>query len=732
MTTWLSRRRIPFVAQMTASECPVACLAMVLAHHGRPVPVRRLRAVLGTGRDGATAHALCEAARGFGLVGRGLRVPPAKAHELAPGTILHWEAKHFVVLERATREHAWIVDPAAGRRRVDADTLARSFSGLALAFAPDPACAPAELAAPEPSPAWRTVLGAAWRPGFLVPALLASLASAGLGIAGALVMTELVARLFAPVPRFADLVGLIAAIVVATVLVKAWRERALHGLGTAVERELGHGLAERLLRLPLAFFRHRTAGDLAGRVAGVHGLDRRVVAGVGAIVTEVPTMVAFLGVLCVWNATMAVAAVVIVAMHAVIGQLVRRREDQRAGAVVRSVAKAKAFEAQVLEQIGIIKAMGSETAIATRWSRLRADASEAADRHGRAHAVGQSGLEGFATLIPLAILAVGAHQVAAGSLGLPAMIGTNCLAVALFRPVAVLVAAVESLVAMRPALARIDDVMLEPIEPAATATVALELPAAIALHDVTVGSPGTAPTLDAVSFALEPVRHLAIVGGAAAGKSALAALLAGVSRSDAGHVELGGHDLELGGLGPDARACLVPAAAPLLDGNLRDNVALGLTATAAGDIDAAIADACRLVGALDEIEALPQRWATAVYDGGKGLSAGLRQRIVLARALAGQPRLLVLDEATASLGAAAEGQLVEALLAGPVRMLVTVTSHRSTLDRADAVVVLERGHVVDVGSPAELRARCARYRELTDPPLALLAKPTDARKVAGA
>lgn len=153
---WPRRRaRLRFVPQMTASECSVACLAMVLAFHGMPVDRRTLRRTLGTGRDGASAHALYQAARALGLRGRALRLGAAALDSLEPGTILHWEARHFVVLERVTRGHAWILDPAVGRRRLTRVELAASFSGIALELRPDDASArrPATPAPSRPPPA---------------------------------------------------------------------------------------------------------------------------------------------------------------------------------------------------------------------------------------------------------------------------------------------------------------------------------------------------------------------------------------------------------------------------------------------------------------------------------------------------------------------------------------------------------------------------------------------------
>src|SRR5262245_29498373 len=109
-------QRIPFVQQLEATDCGAACLAMVLAYHGRHERLDTIREVMGTDRDGATALAILNAAGWFDLHGRGLGLDIDDLAYLEPGTILHWEFNHFVVFERLHKDGIMIVDPAAGRR----------------------------------------------------------------------------------------------------------------------------------------------------------------------------------------------------------------------------------------------------------------------------------------------------------------------------------------------------------------------------------------------------------------------------------------------------------------------------------------------------------------------------------------------------------------------------------------------------------------------------------------
>src|SRR5437899_671980 len=135
-------RQIPFVQQLSATECGAACLAMVLAYYGKHVPLSDVRDVTGANRDGVNALALVRAARWYGLRGRGVRLELEALPYLAKGTILHWEFAHFVVFERVRKDGVEIVDPACGRRVVPMEQFSRSFTGVALTFEPADAFEP--------------------------------------------------------------------------------------------------------------------------------------------------------------------------------------------------------------------------------------------------------------------------------------------------------------------------------------------------------------------------------------------------------------------------------------------------------------------------------------------------------------------------------------------------------------------------------------------------------------
>jgi ABC-type protease/lipase transport system fused ATPase/permease subunit len=326
-------------------------------------------------------------------------------------------------------------------------------------------------------------------------------------------------------------------------------------------------------------------------------------------------------------------------------------------------------------------------------------------------------------LLQSALLTAGAWLAILGAISAGAIVAASILSGRALGPVDQLIGQWRSVGHARAALARLRGTSQGGLRAAPPPALdlpapqgALEVRGLVKLGPERPGGAERARLLDAVSFALAPGAGLGVVGPSACGKSTLARLIVGAARADAGEIRLDGatrdqwHPDRLG-----RHIGYLPQQVELLPGTLRDNIARFDPAAT----DATVIAAARAAGVHEMILRLPEGYGTEVGGGEVPLSGGQMQRVGLARALYGAPRLIVLDEPNAHLDQAGETALTEALrerrAAGAT---VIVMAHRiGALAAVDRLIVLEDGRVTEDGPRDEvLRARLG-----TAPPLRVAA-----------
>jgi ATP-binding cassette subfamily B protein len=241
---------------------------------------------------------------------------------------------------------------------------------------------------------------------------------------------------------------------------------------------------------------------------------------------------------------------------------------------------------------------------------------------------------------------------------------------------------------------------------------AVDLPrdGSLGMKDVTFGYDDAAPAVRDVTLEFASGEHVALVGATGAGKSTLAKLLTRQYDPQRGHITLGGVDIRDGSLESlRHRVVMLPQEGHLFSGTIADNVRLAQPDAS----DEEVSQALERIGALERFETLPEGLNTDVQTRGVRLSAGERQLVGIARVALADPSVIVLDEATSSLDPATEAAVERALGAVAAgRTVVTIAHRLSTAERADRVVVMEHGRVVEIATHEELVRQGDRYARL--------------------
>ncbi len=708
---WLSRARVPSLMQLEIVECGAACLGMVLAYHGRWVPLEELRQRCGVSRDGSTARNVLLAASSYGMEAQGGRYEPEDLAKLPLPFVIFWNFNHFVVVTGVARDGFQINDPALGRQFVRAEDFDRSFTGVVLTFAPGPdfrsGGKPARVVA-----SFRDRLHGSWN-AFAYVLLIGAM------LVAPAVVIPAISKIF--IDKYLVLTlddwlrPLVTAMIIATIMsliLNALQQRALIRLQAKLSLTHGAALFGRLLELPSEFFAHRSAADINNRLQSVARIATVLATGVSANCVGIVTLFLYGGVMLTYSLPLTAIAVVSAAIElGLVGVFYVWRQDD-ARLQQKAQGRVTAVTANALQKIEAIKATAGERDLFDRWSGAQAKYVSVQQRVAAASAIVSCATTTIGALASAMVLFGGAWEVISGRFTIGDLVAFQLLLSSFGVPVRNLVTLGTSLPQASADIARVDDVLRSARHappPRSAHIQPRRFDGLLELKNVTFGySPMARPTLHDISLRVEPGQRVGVVGRSGSGKSTLVRLAAGLLTPWGGRVLIDG--VRIADIDPLLRAAaigMVDQDIVLFGGNIHDNLTLWDKSLSEANMVAAARDA----QIADVIGARPGGYRGVIGEGGRNFSGGERQRLEIARALTGNPALLLMDEATSALDPLVERRIDDAIRRRGCACLII--AHRlSTIRDCDEIIVLNRGRIVERGRHDDLIAAGGEYASL--------------------
>ncbi|SAL31417.1 peptidase domain-containing ABC transporter [Caballeronia humi] len=708
-------KRFAWVEQAEEMDCGAACLAMICKHYGISMTLGKLRELANVTTQGATLDSLARAGESLGFTARGVQCTFESLRGFDLPFIVHWEGYHYIVVYGVSKECVWVADPAIGFKKMTVGEFERGWSGTCLLFTAGQDMAQKSVSR---SPWIRFV-------GYLKPyrkillhLFLATFVIQVLGVIPPVIIQNILDGVIVH-----QNVGLLHVLIVGLIISNLFSQlmstiRAY--LANFMVRNMDFAMMSQFfkhtLSLPFGFFAKRKTGDIFARFQENHTIRAFLTESTVTTVLNLLMIFIYFTIMFLYNVKMTIILIVFVIPIMVLTAVATPRIKHYAREVFAAATDAKSFLMEALGGVETIKGMGIERPVRIKWEKKYAKSLEVQYRAQTFNIGVGLASQILNTATTIAILWVGANMVLTHEMTIGQLIAFNAFMGSVLSPLMGLIGLWSLLNDAGVAMERLGDVLdMEPEQKpgeVASRVMLPDLQGEISLNGVyfKYGESDTDYVLENISFDIKPGELIAIVGRSGSGKTTLAKLLVGFYAPTEGKMVVDGYDLGVIDKGYyRAQIGYVMQSNLLFSGTIAENIASGDEAPDRRRIE----EVAKMADAHAFIAKMPLGYEQIVGERGVGLSGGQIQRLCIARALYHDPRLLVFDEATSALDTQSESNILgnmQEILKG--RTAVIIAHRLSTIMRADKILVLYEGGIVEQGKHDELVARKGMYYQL--------------------
>jgi ATP-binding cassette, subfamily C, bacterial len=709
------------VLQHSEEDCGAACLAAIAQHYGRVLSINRIREAIGTGQLGTTMLGLIRGSENLGFNARGVKAHPDILDELGNlplPAILHWQGYHYVVLYGKQGRKYAIADPSVGIRYLSRSELLEGWTkGVTLLLETDPARFYAQ--ANDQIGGFGRFLRPVWNyRGILTEALLMNLV---LGIL-ALALPFLIQILTDDVLVRGDR-PLLVSIAIAAIL--------MQGMGSSLELlqfnliahfaqrlELGLVLefGRKILRLPLAYYESHRSGEIVSRLRDIQDINRLISQVVVSWPSQLFIAIVSFGLMLFYSGRLVLVALAIAALMTlstiVLWSTLRRR--------IRNLLVLEAENQGVLVETFKGALTVKTTAAAPQfWEEFQGRFGQLANltfRTIQINVLNRTFSMWFSRVGDIAILWIGSSLVIDRELSIGQLLAFKAMNDNFLGFISFVIRFANEYIRTNAAVGRLAEVIdstSETKDDTKKSWVSIPENANIICSKLNFYHPGRVDLLLDFSLMIPGGKVTAIIGKSGCGKSTLVKLISSLYPLLDGNIRIGKYNLQ--DLSLDClrqQVVLVPQEPHFWSRSIIENFRLG-----SPDISfEQIVEACCIAEADEFISILPDKYQTVLGEFGANISGGQRQRLAIARAIANNPPILILDESTAGLDPVSEAHVLDRLLAHRQGKTTILISHRPrVIQRADWLVLLRQGEPLLEGQLDHLSLKAGDHLEFLTP-----------------